>query len=174
MVPEPTVGSVTALIELIQKIFSSYSAYKVGAINETDQGLRNEVRRRISMVQAHINTVEQRAVEMKLADVLSVVTRVQRACSLFDSDVQMGISGTSTSTNRGASKPSKKMIKDLISSDYEILQRLVESTRMANAIVDGLHTTPEQSNTILLELEQKLTGIRNRYLDRNALLGEIN
>ena len=66
MTPEPTIGSISLALTSLRKIFGAYSAYSSGHFAETDQGLRDEILRRVTMLQNHLNTFENQALEAHL------------------------------------------------------------------------------------------------------------
>ena len=55
--------------------------------------------------------------------------------------------------------------------DSQVLQALVETTRMANELADELsNLTEEEVNDRISDWHQKLTRTRNMYLERNMFI----
>ena len=173
MPPEPTIGSISLALTSLRKIFGAYSAYSSGHFVETDQGLRDEILRRVTMLQNHLNTFENQALEARKADVIQAIQRVRTTCSGFEQSVQMGISGTSASSHPQAEKVSKKVVKKLIQSDYSILEKLVLCMNTLNAAQDSLVTSPSEVSVLIQQLTQSITSAQNRYHERNSYIGQI-
>lgn len=173
MSPEPTLGSISLLLTSLKKVFGAYSAYQSGHFLETDQGLRTEILRRVTMLQNHLNNFEGQALDARKADLIQSIQRVRLNITGFEQSVRMGISGTSTSSHPQAQKVSKKVVQKLIKLDYLILEKLVICMNTLNTAQDALLNTPDEVPTFVQELTQSLTSARNRYQERNSYIGQI-
>ena len=174
MPPEPTLGSISLVIASMKKIYGSYSAYKAGHFLETDQGLRNEILRRVTMFHSHLNNLENQALNARQANIINMIQQIRTNVSAFEQSVRMGISGTSSSNHPQAEKVSKKIVTKLIKLDYMILKKLVNCMNKLNAAQASLHNSPEKTSAFTQELEQGITSVRNRYQERNSYVGELN
>lgn len=174
MSPEPTIGSISLVVASLKKIYGSYSAYQAGHFMETDQGLRNEILRRVTMFHSHLNNFENQALNARQANLINTIQHIRTNVSTFEQSIRMGISGTSSSNHPQAEKVSKKTVKKLIKLDYIILEKLVKCMNKLNAAQDALHNTPKKASTFTQELEQGIASVRNRYQERNSYVGELN
>ena len=172
MVGDPTVSAASLTLSSIMKIFGKYQAYQSLKIKETDKGLREEISRRISMIINHINTLEARALESKDAQKITAIVRVRSDLADFTKDIQYGPTGA---TDRASSSEilQKNQIKSLLEHDLEVLKRLVEATHMVNQILDSNVKNDGEGITNILELEQKIVGVRNRFNDRLSFLSKL-
>ncbi len=171
MVGDPTVSAASLTLTSIMKIFGQYQAYRSSKIRETDKGLREEIGRRLEMIQNHINTLENRFLASKNASGIEVLNRRLTAES-FRQDTSFGPTGTTDATS--AAPPLKKgQIKAMMDHDLEVLKRLVEATHMVNALVDESSTEEGVEKASLMEFEQKLVGVQNRFADRVSYLAKL-
>ena len=63
MGPDPTTQAIALAVTSVRSIFGSYQAYQTGKIKETDEGLRDDIRRRITMIRNHVVNIETNAVD---------------------------------------------------------------------------------------------------------------
>lgn len=173
MVGEPTVSAASMTITSVMKIYGQYQAYKNSKIRETDKGLREEIGRRTDIILTHVNTLENRFLESSSASHILVLNKIRECLTDLSNDVQFGIVGGSSGVNSSVKKLKKKQIQSLITHDLAVLERLVKSTHKVNFIVDLTNKDEEISRSELLELEQQLNGVKNRYSDRVTFLGEL-
>ncbi len=61
----------------------------------------------------------------------------------------------------------------MMDHDLEVLKRLVEATHMVNALVDESSTEEGVEKASLMEFEQKLVGVQNRFADRVSYLAKL-
>jgi hypothetical protein len=172
MVGDPTVSAASLTLTSIMKIFAKYQAYQSSKIHETDQGLREEIARRLEMIQRHLDTLEVRFLTSKNAEALEVVQRIRESSEHFRQDTLFGSTG-STDAVSISPKLNKSHIKAVMEHDLEVLKRLVESTHLVNEVMDLSSRKGEFDPNTLLPLEQKLVGVRNRFADRVSFLAKL-
>jgi hypothetical protein len=171
MPPDPSLTSVGALVTIVQKLCGTYQAYKSGKIKETDDGLREDIRRRIKMIELHIGNIENQSLEASNVKVIRQCAIFRDAISRFTHDVNMGISGSSGSVHTQAEIIGTKQIRQLIEHDRFILEKLVEVTRLVNEVENYFPSGDGDIISLLMEGTQKLTSTINRYSERQTLLG---
>jgi hypothetical protein len=75
------------------------------------------------------------------------------------------------SQHAGIGTLNAKSVRKLVKHDGEVLQSLVDTTRMANELADGLPTmSPEEAVQMISDWQQKLNRTRNMYLERNMYI----
>ena len=170
MGPDPTTQAIALAVTSVRSIFGSYQAYQTGKIKETDEGLRDDIRRRITMIRNHVVNIETNA------DVKSMkqAGKLRSLLDRFTSDVKMGISGSVGSSHTQAEKVKKKQINALIEHDKVILEKLVKLTNQVNLAQSNFNSGSDSVSNDLLDAEQLTSSIMNRYLERQTLLGGIN
>ena len=140
MAPDPTTQAIALAVTSVRSIFGSYQAYQTGKIKETDEGLRDEIRRRIVMVRNHVVNLESSAVDNSDVKTLKQAGKLRNLLDRFSSDVKMSISGSVGSSHTQAEKVGRKQIKSLIEHDKIILQKLVKLTNQINLVVSNIVT----------------------------------
>ncbi len=93
MVGDPTVSAASLTLTSIMKIFGQYQAYRSSKIRETDKGLREEIGRRLEMIQNHINTLENRFLASKNASGIEVLNWARLTAESFRQDTSFGPTG---------------------------------------------------------------------------------
>lgn len=171
MVGDPTVSAASLTLTSILKIFGKYQAYQSSKLRETDRGLREEIQRRLVMIDHHLNTLDARYLSASNAQALETTNRIRNNLNAFIQDATWTPAGTTDSESL-APALKKGQVKTLMEHDLEVLKRLVESTHLVNAMVeDSAISAP--SPGLLEELEQKLVGCRNRFSDRTSFITKI-
>ena len=173
--PEPSTGSISLAVAAVRNIFSAYGSYQKGRLSLTDKGLRDEIRRRLGMVRNHLTSTHERVLENRWVKAVSRTEAAISTVDSFHSDTTMGISGTSDSNHLDAKKPNKKELRALIEHDMSTLQRLVDATHKVNEAMAGISDDDDGESTkkLIDEVQQKVTGARNHFSERQALLGSI-
>ena len=171
MVADPTMTAAGATLSSILKFYDGYLAYKGSRIKETDKGLRDDIERRIFMLGRHFDTLEARYLLDKNVDGIVVIERLRTNLASFGQDVRLGAVG-STEQSSAVKSLKKDQVRTLIGHDHAVLTRLVEATRMVNELLDS-HSKNEAVGTLLLEMEQKIVGIQNRFSDRTTFISKL-
>ena len=171
MVADPTMTTASMTLSSIMKIYSDYSAYKSTKVKDTDKGLRDDIDRRITMVRRHVDSLEARYLKDKNVEAIDILNRARTTLTAFSHDVQYGSVGTTEQVSLAKSLK-KGQVKTLMGHDLAVLKRLVEATRMVNALLDGQGRN-EDRTTQLHEFEQTLVGVQNQFNDRTSFLAKL-
>jgi len=171
MVGDPTMSAASVTLSSIMKIYGDYQAYKGTKVKDTDKGLRDDIDRRLTMIRRHIDTLEARFLKKKQVDAIDILNRSRATLTAFSNDVQYGAVGTTELVSLAKSLK-KGQVRTLMGHDLAVLSRLVEATRMVNELQDD-SARDEHESSKLLEFEQKLVGVQNRFNDRTAFLAKL-
>jgi len=165
-------ASIEMTVAAVKKIFSAYSGYQKGKLAESDQALREEVRRRARMVREHIETVHGIAHRKRLTDLRVTLNDVLVTCDSMEDDAKFSTSHTPGSAHSASSKISKKMLKNLVQHDLNTLKKLLEATREGNQMmVDiGEELGERELSKQSLEINRRMNGARNHFRERNMIL----
>jgi transcriptional regulatory protein LevR len=91
--------------------------------------------------------------------------------NLLRNETQFSITSTHVSKHEGIGKLNAKSVRKLVKHDGEVLQSLVDTTRMANELADSLTAmSPEEVIQMISDWQQKLNRTRNIYLERNMYI----
>jgi len=156
----------------VKTIFAAYSGYSKGKFSDTDRGVREEVRRRSTMLKNHLSNIHDSAHESRHRKARKETDKVAAICDQIQLDAQYSTARTPHSEHDGIGKMNKKNIKKLIDHDLSTLQRLVNCTNKVNEISDYQTREAEETELVssLKELAQMCTGTRNHFLERNMLI----
>ena len=171
---EPTAGVGTA-ISAVRAVFTAYAGYEKGRIVDTDRGIREEVRRRATMVRQHLDGIHDTAHRERQRDLREAVKQAIEVLDALADDASTSISAMPKSNHEAAHSLKKKDLKSLVQHDFDTLTRLVECTRNANEIADGQAKGNEEQGLIssTKSLRQKAQGLRNHFRERNMILDGI-
>jgi len=172
MVGDPSLSAASFTLTSIMKIFGQYQAYQSKKISDTDKGLRDEIGRRLSMVSNHVDVLESRLLASKDISGITILNRVRISLSEFQHEISFGITGSTEQTSVVAALK-KAQIKSLLDHDLAVLKRLVKITHLINSVVDGTANPDVDIEKTLLEFEQNITGVRNRFSDRVSFLSGV-
>lgn len=166
----PSVG-LNAAIAATKALWGGYSGYSGGKLRNSDQALRQEVRRRTLMVRSHVEVVHDQAHYARRSVVRDAAKSALEACDELARDAQLATSVAPSSDHDGVVELPRKVLKQLVEHDLVTLEKLVASTRRSNAVE---HADPDQEDASLAgelrHLRQDLTGARNHFRERNMLI----
>tara|TARA_B100000131_G_C18106061_1_gene607866 strand:- start:1476 stop:1997 length:522 start_codon:yes stop_codon:yes gene_type:complete len=156
----------------VKALFSAYSGYTKGKFTDSDRGVREEVRRRSTMLKNHLANIHTSAHDSRHRKARREADNVIEVCEQIQTDAQFSTSRTPHSTHDGIGKMNKKSIKKLIDHDLSTLQKLVKCANKVNEISDSQAKGVEEIEVVtgLKELAQMCTGTRNHFLERNMLI----
>jgi len=165
-------ASLEVTFAAVKKIFSAYSGYQKNKLAESDQALREEVRRRSRMVREHVESSHKVAHRKRLTDLRVALNDVLEACDAFEDDAKFSTSHTPSSGHSASSDINRKTLKRLVQHDLDTLRRLLEATRGANQLMDDLGQDGEETelNKQAHELGRMMNSARNHFRERNMLL----
>jgi hypothetical protein len=163
--------SIELALAAARNIFSAYGGYQKGKLAQSDQALREEVRRRSRMVRDHIEAVHDKAHKKRMKDLRSTIKEVMECCDSLEDDARYSTSHTPKATHDVQVDISKKILKKLVNHDLETLERMVKATRSANELVHDLSTNQDEDVLVrqASDLRQSLTGARNHFRERNMI-----
>ena len=137
----------------------------------SDEAVRAEIQRRCEMLVRHAEKLQ--------ADVHAAGNRAGRSglenmiesINILRNEAQFSISSNHVSQHTGIGKLKAKAVRKLVQHDGEVLQALVDTTRMANALADEMSGLDDDAvNARIADWHQKLTRTRNMYLERNMYI----
>ena len=171
---EPSAGVGTA-ISAVRAVFTAYAGYEKGRIVDTDRGIREEVRRRATMVRQHLDGIHDTAHRERQRNLREAVKQAVEVLDAVADDAGTSVSAMPKSKHEAAHSLKKKDLKSLVQHDFDTLTRLVECTRSANEIADGQAKGQDESDLVSAtkSLRQKAHGIRNHFRERNMILDGV-
>jgi hypothetical protein len=163
---------ISASLTATKALWAAYAGYQSGKLKESDQALREEVRRRAEMVRNHLDSIHDEAHREGMRKLRRNINDAMQACDSLISDARYSISHTPDSRHDSAAKLNKKMLKKLIEHDLATLERLRDSTNSVNQLVHDLGKQEEENELIILaaQTRQKMTGAKNHFSERNMIL----
>ena len=91
--------------------------------------------------------------------------------NILRNEAQFSITSNHVSQHTGIGKLKAKAVRKLVEHDGEVLQALVDTTRMANELADEMSELEDDAvNAKIADWHQKLTRTRNMYLERNMYI----
>lgn len=162
-----------ALIHGLSLFVKSYMAYANGRLQETDDELRQDLRRRLTMVRNHVANIERRAVQRNDAGMVRELQSILVVLDGFMDDVRTGAHGSSGSVHTQATKISRKQIKEVIVHDEKIYEKLVEVVNAINAVEHAYGSGEGDASANVAAVEQLLTNTRGRFQQRTTFLGGL-
>ncbi|DAC53674.1 MAG TPA: hypothetical protein D7I11_06140 [Candidatus Poseidoniales archaeon] len=164
-------STLAAAVQGVRALISAYEGYEKGRFMESDEAVRAEIQRRCEMLGRHAEKLQ--------ADVHAAGNRTGRAglesmiesINILRNEAQFSITSNHVSQHKGIGKLKAKAVRKLVNHDSEVLQALVDTTRMANALADEMSDLDDGTvNARISEWHQKLTRTRNMYLERNMYI----
>ncbi|MGB1633239.1 MAG: hypothetical protein ACPHEN_07655 [Candidatus Poseidoniaceae archaeon] len=166
-----SVGSYTLALEALKTIVNAYSGYEKGKFMKSDEAIRSEIQRRCEMITRHAEKIQEEVHNDGHRVARTMLEDLIESLGLFRSEAQFSISSNSVSQHSAIGKLKNKAIRKLVTHDHEVLQGLVEATRMANELVDQRPSLDEEQVEIeISNWHQKVTRVRNMYLERNMFI----
>ena len=91
--------------------------------------------------------------------------------NMLRNEAQFSITSNHVSQHTGIGKLKSKAVRKLVDHDSGVLNALVETTRMANALADEMNELDDDVvNARIADWHQKLVRTRNMYLERNMYI----
>ena len=166
-----SVSSYTLALEALKTIVNAYSGYEKGKFMNSDEAIRSEIQRRCEMITRHAEKIQQEVHSDGHRAARTMLENLIDSLSLFRSEAQFSISSNSVSQHSAIGKLKNKAIRKLVTHDHEVLQGLVEATRMANELVDQRPGLDQgQVEVEISNWHQKVTRVRNMFLERNMFI----
>ena len=169
MFPDPTISAVITATRLI---FTAYSGYQKGKLANSDQALREEVRRRCEAVRGQITPLYSQAHRNKQRNLRNSLQDIMDVCDQFIADARYSISHTPDSSHGAAVKLNKKSLKLLIEHDFDTLDRLVKCEEQIKVIAIDLGSAANEGDLCTLTSTTRviLTESRHHFAQRNMII----
>ena len=126
-------------------MFAAYSGYQKGKLANSDQGLREEVRRRAEAVKEMLHPLHKNAHRKKLRSLRSEIQEVMDLCDEFASSAKYSISHTPNSQHDAAVQLKKKSLKILVEHDFNTHQN--DNRVLSSEYTDQSNTEKERTQT---------------------------
>jgi hypothetical protein len=164
-------SSLAAAVQGLRAFISAYDGYEKGRFMESDEAVRAEIQRRCEMLNRHaeklqgdVHAAGNRAGRTSLENMIESI-------NVFRNEAQFSITSNHVSQHTGIGKLKSKAVRKLVNHDSQVLQSLVDTTRMANELADEMSGLDESAvNARIADWHQKLTRTRNMYLERNMYI----
>lgn len=171
---EPNI-TLTAAITAAKTLFSAYEGYQRGKISETDEGIRDEIRRRSDMLRSHLENIHNIAYQEGMKGLRNEVQHTMESCNAVSDVAQFGSSYRSKGNPSIQGNLAKKRLKALVNHDLKTLELLAECVYNCNQLQDELikGSNGEESIKMARHIQQKLTRVQNFLNDRNTVFDDL-
>ena len=168
---EVSSSALAATVQGVRALVSAYDGYGKGRFMKSDEAVRAEIQRRCEMVARHAEKLQGDVHQAGYRDARKSLESLIESTHLLRNEAQFSIASNHVSQHKGIGKLKSKAIRKLVSHDSQVLQSLVETTRMANELANDMNVLDEESlNSRISDWHQKLTRTRNMYLERNMYI----
>ena len=168
---EVSSSALAATVKGVRALISAYDGYEKGRFMKSDEAVRAEIQRRCEMVARHAEKLQGDVHQAGYRDARTSLESMIESTHLLRNEAQFSIASNHVSQHKGIGKLKSKAVRKLVTHDSEVLQSLVETTRMANELSNDLQGLDEASlMSRISDWHQKLTRTRNMYLERNMYI----
>lgn len=160
-----------ATVHGVRALISAYDGYEKGRFMKSDEAVRAEIQRRCEMLARHAEKLQGDVHAAGHRDARGSLDRMIDSINILRNEAQFSITSNHVSKHTGIGKLKGKAVRKLVHHDSEVLQALVDTTRMANELADEMSDLAEEAiNSRIADWHQKLTRTRNMYLERNMYI----
>ena len=164
-------SSALAGIQAVRALISAYEGYEKGRFMKSDEAVRAEIQRRCEMIARHTEKIQSDVHRSGNREARNMLDAMLDSTNLLRNEAQFSITSNHVSKHAGIGTLNAKSVRKLVKHDGEVLQSLVETTRMANELADRLTAmSPEEVIQMISDWHQKLNRTRNIYLERNMYI----
>lgn len=164
-------SALAATVQGVRALISAYDGYEKGRFMKSDEAVRSEIQRRCTMIARHAEKIQLDVHRLEFRDARISLDTLIESTHILRNESQFSISANHVSRHQGIGKLKSKSVRKLVNHDSQVLQALVDTTRMANELADELsNLTEEEINNRISDWHQKLTRTRNMYLERNMFI----
>ena len=164
-------SALAAMIQGVRAVASAYDGYEKGRFMKSDEAVRAEIQRRCEMVARHAEKLQGDVHRSGNRAGRTALETFIESTNILRREAQFSITSNHVSKHTGIGKLNAKAVRKLVNHDSEVLQLLVETTRMANELADEMSELDDASvNARIDDWHQKLTRTRNMYLERNMFI----
>ena len=164
--------TLSVAITATKMMFAAYSGYQKGKLANSDQGLREEVRRRAEAVKEMLHPLHKNAHRKKLRSLRSEIQEVMDLCDEFASSAKYSISHTPNSQHDAAVQLKKKSLKILVEHDFNTLDKLVNCEKFISEMTQKINNSSDE-NTLIQEIGEIRTMLiesKNYFTQRNMII----
>jgi hypothetical protein len=164
-------SAMAAGVQAVRALVSAYDGYEKGRFMKSDEAVRGEIQRRCEMVARHAEKIQTDVHRTGNREARNMLDSMLESITLLRNEAQFSITSNHVSQHAGIGTLNAKSVRKLVKHDGEVLQSLVDTTRMANELADGLPTmSPDEVVQMISNWQQKLNRTRNMYLERNMYI----
>ena len=164
-------SALAAGVQAVRALVSAYEGYEKGRFMKSDEAVRAEIQRRCEMVVRHTEKIQADVHRSGNREARNMLDAMLDSITILRNEAQFSITSNHVSQHAGIGTLNAKSVRKLVKHDGEVLQSLVDTTRMANELADGLPTmSPEEVVQMISDWQQKLNRTRNMYLERNMYI----
>ena len=164
-------STLAAAVQGVRALISAYDGYEKGRFMKSDEAVRAEIQRRCEMLSRHAEKLQGDVHSAGNRDARSSLETMIESINILRNEAQFSITSNHVSQHTGIGKLKSKAVRKLVDHDSAVLNALVETTRMANALADDMNGLDDDVvNARIAEWHQKLTRTRNMYLERNMYI----
>lgn len=164
-------SALAASVQAVRALVSAYEGYEKGRFMKSDEAVRAEIQRRCEMVARHTEKIQTDVHRSGNREARNMLDAMLDSINILRNEAQFSITSNHVSKHAGIGTLNAKSVRKLVKHDGEVLQSLVDTTRMANELADGLPTmSPEEVVQMISDWQQKLNRTRNMYLERNMYI----
>tara|TARA_B000000532_G_C18756070_1_gene357548 strand:+ start:67 stop:618 length:552 start_codon:yes stop_codon:yes gene_type:complete len=164
-------STLAAAVQGVRALISAYDGYEKGRFMKSDEAVRAEIQRRCEMLSRHAEKLQGDVHSAGNRDARSSLETMIESINILRNEAQFSITSNHVSQHTGIGKLKSKAVRMLVDHDSAVLNALVETTRMANALADDMNGLDDDVvNARIAEWHQKLTRTRNMYLERNMYI----
>ena len=155
----------------VRALISAYDGYEKGRFMKSDEAVRAEIQRRCEMLSRHAEKLQGDVHAAGNRDARGSLETMIESINILRNEAQFSITSNHVSQHTGIGKLKSKAVRKLVDHDSAVLNALVETTRMANALADEMNDLADDVvNARIADWHQKLTRTRNMYLERNMYI----
>ena len=164
-------SALAASVQAVRAIATAYDGYEKGRFMKSDEAIRSEIQRRCEMISRHVEKIQNDVHRNGNREARTMLDTMLECINTLRTEAQFSITSNHVSKHSGVGTLNAKSVRKLVKHDGEVLQSLVDSTRMANVISEGLAgMSSQEAIEAISDWHQKLNRTRNMYLERNMYI----
>lgn len=164
-------STLAAAVQGVRALVTVYDGYEKGRFMKSDEAVRSEIQRRCEMIARHAEKLQGDAHQGGHREARGNLGRFIQSTNELRNEAQFSISSNHVSKHTGIGKLNAKAVRKLVDHDGEVLQSLVDNTRMANQLAHDWKSLDESTlNARINDWHQDLTRTRNMFLERNMYI----
>ena len=162
--------ALSVAITATRVIFAAYTGYQKGKLANSDQGLREEVRRWAVGVKNQLHPLYKKVHRNKLRELRSDIQEVMDICDEFADSAKYSISHTPNSKHDAAVQLKKKSLKLLVEHDFNTLDKLVNCEKNISTLVGDIGSEESLMIERVSEIRTMLIDSKNYFTQRNMII----